>query len=90
MATFWEMVRDYANRRVREQYMRRYHHERRCPCCQTWTSEVGGAAKVIDEKNGFEVMQCNRCKTWSRWDYRAGMVVDLAEPWQVQTLPAAG
>jgi hypothetical protein len=86
--TFWERVRSYANAKVRAAHMAKYHHERRCPCCNTWTSEVGGAAAVKDEGNGFEVMQCKRCSTWSRWDYRSGLIIDLAEPWQVETLPS--
>ena len=84
---FWEYVRTFANNRVREAYMSRHYHERRCPCCKLWTSEVGGALDIIDEGNGFEVMQCRQCKTWSRWDYRPGMIIVLADPWKVDTLP---
>lgn len=81
MATIWERLRSFASAKVREAYMDQHHHERRCPCCDTWTSEVGGAAAVRDEKDGFEVMQCKRCSTWSRWDYRPGLIVVLADPW---------
>lgn len=83
--TFWERVRDFANRRVRAAYMERARHERCCPCCKTWTSEVRGCADLRDEGNGFEVMQCNRCGTWSRWDYRPGLIVVIADPWQVES-----
>ncbi len=84
---FWERVRQFANGRVRAAYMRRHCHERRCPNCQVWTSEVDGARDVRDEGDGFEVMQCNQCQAWSRWDYRPGLIVVLAEPWRVETLP---
>lgn len=86
---FWEWLRSVANNRVRERYMDRHGHDRRCPRCDTWTSEVNGALEVRDEGNGFEVMLCKRCRTWSRWDYRPGLIVVLADPWEVATLPHA-
>lgn len=86
--TFWERVRAYANSRVRHQYMAKHHHERRCPACQTWTNEVGGAAEMRDPGDGFEFMKCNKCSAWSRWDYRPGLVVVLADPWQADAVPA--
>lgn len=77
MATFWEKVRYYANKKVRRQYMDRVRHDRKCPNCKLWTSEVGGAYKVdYSELEHVEVMTCRHCGYASRWDCR-GMIPEL-------------
>ena len=52
--------------------MNRVRHERLCEKCGTWTSEVGGCAKLEDDPTDpyFELMTCNKCKHISRWDCR--------------------
>jgi hypothetical protein len=83
---FWTWLRDFANHRVRAAYMRKVGHDRKCPQCKTWTSEVDGARQVLDDGPMDQVMQCNRCRTWSRWGMET-MIPYLREPWIVQTLP---
>lgn len=65
--TFWEKLRSFANGRVRKAYMDKVHHDRKCPRCQTWTSEVGGCAGMRDDGDWHELMKCNRCGYESRW-----------------------
>ena len=77
MSAFWEKVRHYANEKVRREYMDRVRHDRKCPNCKLWTSEVGGACKVdYSELEHVEVMTCRHCGYKSRWDCR-GMVPSL-------------
>jgi len=66
--TFWERVRDYANNKVKEQYMRKFRHDRKCPRCSTWISEVGGCAGVEDVTSVLQEMGCKRCGYVSTWD----------------------
>ena len=77
--TFWEWVRAYANKRVRRAHMDRAHHERRCPNCRVWTSEVGGCAALVDDPSDpwSELMMCSQCGFVSRWDCR-GMLPVIA------------
>ena len=72
MERFWERVREYANKKVREHYMNRVRHDRQCERCNTWTSEVGGCAK-IEVYDYRELMTCKKCKHVSVWDCR-GMI----------------
>jgi hypothetical protein len=72
---FWLAVREFANKRVRAAYMAKICHDRQCERCNTWTSEVGGCLKLIDDPadDRYELMTCKRCKHVSRWDC-AGML----------------
>ena len=64
--TFWERVRAYANKRVREQHMQKCRHERKCPRCNTWTSEVDGC-KSLETFGQSELMTCKKCGYTSKW-----------------------
>jgi hypothetical protein len=78
MEKFWEWLRYYANQKVRDYYMAKVHHERKCECCNTWTSEVGGCAKLEEapDDSMCELMTCKKCGHVSRWDCR-GMLPTL-------------
>ena len=67
---FWKWVRSYSNKKVRDDHMSKFHHERKCIKCNTWTSEVDGCAKLEDDPTDamFELMTCNKCGHISRWD----------------------
>ena len=72
MPTFWEKLRHYANKKVKRQYMDRVRHDRKCPNCKLWTSEVGGAYKVDYTENGhIQTMTCRQCGYTSRWNCAA-------------------
>ena len=77
MATFWEKVRYYANKKVKRQYMNIFRHDRKCPNCKMWTSEVGGC-KSIDDRGHHELMECNQCGFASKWDCM-GMMPTLSK-----------
>lgn len=69
---FWTRVRDWANRQVKDQHMRLYHHARRCPWCLVWSSEVGGVAafrETGERRNGcvVEFVTCKHCGRESEW-----------------------
>jgi hypothetical protein len=83
---FWTAVREIAVTRLRTAYMRQYYHERRCPVCTTWTSEVGGARAVKDEDDRYELMQCARCDSWSRWDMVISMLPVLAKDQKIANI----
>ena len=69
MTSFWERVRYYANKKVKRQYMDRVGHDRKCPNCKLWTSEVGGAYKIDYHDNEYlEFMECRQCHYKSTWD----------------------
>ncbi len=77
MSTFWEKVRAYANEQVKRQYMERFKHDRKCPNCKIWVSEVGGAYKVdYTESDHIEKMTCRQCGSSSKWDC-SGMIPTL-------------
>ncbi|CAO4179120.1 hypothetical protein [Methylorubrum populi] len=76
---FWTRVRAFANGKVREAWMNRYGHERRCPVCDRWTSETGGARSIRQDGDWHEIMTCDGCGGESRWDCR-GMLPELALP----------
>lgn len=69
---FWTWAREFANKKVREAYMGVVHHDRLCERCGTWTSEVGGCLKLVDDPKDpmFELMTCRKCGHVSRWDCR--------------------
>ena len=76
---FWYWVRDLAQRQARAAYMRVNHHDRKCPVCLRWVSEMGGAEECQDSGEYFEMMQCKQCKQWSRWDCRSMLPVLASE-----------
>lgn len=71
MNGLWRWLRDFANRRVREAYMRRHKHDRMCLVCKTWMSEVGGCAEVTQDSEWTEITRCLKCNQWTRWDMRS-------------------
>ncbi|AGM46897.1 hypothetical protein AD45P2_00400 [Alteromonas phage vB_AmaP_AD45-P2] len=74
---FWEAVRHLANEKIKKQYMKKTGHDRKCPNCNTWISEVGGAASVdYADEDWLEFMKCRQCGYKSLWDLR-GMIPDL-------------
>ncbi|MEE9532714.1 MAG: hypothetical protein V3W52_17180 [Syntrophobacteria bacterium] len=77
MKRFWERLREYANNKVREHYMNTVRHDRKCVRCNTWTSEVGGAAK-LEQDDDYDYMTCKKCGYVSKWDCR-GMLPILAK-----------
>lgn len=81
MEKFWEWLRAFANKKVREAHMNKFHHERKCEQCNTWTSEVDGCEKLIDDPDDpmFELMTCKKCGHISRWDCRGMLPVLVKE-----------
>jgi len=77
MEKFWLWLRDYANQKVRDIYMDRIHHDRKCERCNTWTSEVNGCAK-LEQDDDYDYMTCNKCSHVSKWDCR-GMLPTLVK-----------
>lgn len=78
---FWEKVRAYANKRVREAWAKEHHCEYKCRCCKLWNSELGGWKRSEGEGNGsdFFISQCKQCLQWTRWDMRNGMFAIYAD-----------
>jgi hypothetical protein len=74
MSGFWLWLRKYANKKVKKQYMEKWKHDRKCPQCNTWLSEVGGAEKFWAEGD-YDYMVCKKCHMTSKWDCR-GMLPD--------------
>lgn len=69
--TFWERVRSFANKRVRDAYRAKWHTDFKCPHCRLWTSEVGRPVHyqneaVTESPNGY-IYACRQCGQWSRW-----------------------
>lgn len=86
MMRFWTWLRDFAADRLHEAYLRRYKHARKCPICNVWTSQHGGAKNYrIGQWDDY--IQCAQCDGWSRWEMRGMMPVALS-PWPCQTIPA--
>lgn len=70
----WKWLRDFSNKKVRECYMARVYHDRKCDRCESWTSEVDGCKKLTNSECGdFELMTCNKCLHVSKWDCRGMM-----------------
>ena len=65
--TFWGHVRKYANEKVKEQYIKKHRHDRKCPRCNTWISEVGGY-KSLSDWGIKQLMTCEKCEYISVWD----------------------
>lgn len=47
-----------------------YHHDRKCPKCLTWTSEVEGCKSMETSTDNpyIDLMECNKCGFVSKWD----------------------
>lgn len=69
MTKFWERIRSFANKKIKEQHA----HSRKCERCKLWTSEVGGASRVYDVDEWTQAMVCNHCGHTSFWDM-SGMI----------------
>lgn len=67
---FWKWVREFANEKVKQAHMNKFHHARKCPNCNTWTSEVDGCKALVDSEDNpyYELMTCNKCAYVSTWD----------------------
>lgn len=83
---FWKFIEEYSSKKVRQIYMRRVRHDRKCPNCKRWTSEVGGCATIFDE-GSLQLMKCKQCNYVSRWDC-SGMMPMLDE-FQLPNKPRA-
>lgn len=79
MYKFWIWLRDFGNKKAKEAYMETYHHDRKCPNCKLWTSELGGAKSIVDDGDYHELMECIQCGYKSRWNLTS-MVPFLDEP----------
>ncbi len=66
--TFWERVRDYANKQCKEIYMKEHSSDLKCSRCNTWASEMNGLAySFIDEEIDRYYTTCKKCGHVSRW-----------------------
>ena len=86
---FWEWLRDYANKKVKENYIKNYFHDRKCERCGTCLSEVGGCAGINDDSKYpmFERMECKKCHHVSIWDTRLMIPVLVPNPYKNYTSP---
>ncbi len=79
---FWRRVRAIAEGRVRDHYMRRCKHDRRCPNCGTWGALGAGfdwsKLRPVDGAPWQETLPCLQCGYVSTWDC-AGMIPTIAE-----------
>lgn len=77
---FWRWVHALAERRIREIYMDRHKHDRRCPNCGRWGA-LGGFdwAGKRDIGDWHEGLTCLACGHESRW-FMGGMLPELDEP----------
>ena len=75
--SFWEWLRDYATKKIREDYVNKYHHDRKCPQCDTWISETDGCDSVESdsETTSVEFMICKKCGHKSKWLMDAPAVI---------------
>lgn len=90
MATLWEKIRHFANEKVKRKYMNRVRHDRKCPNCKMWTSEVGGCCSIdYSNDDHIEIMKCRQCGYKSKWDCR-GMVPTLHDQQDSHTPKADG
>jgi len=64
---FWEWVREYANKKIKDEYMRKYHNTQKCPQCNTWSWEVGGWSEKSHSDGDIEVLCCKKCGHESKW-----------------------
>lgn len=80
MKKFWLWLRKLSNKKVKQHYMNRYYHDRKCPNCNIWTSEVNGCKSLIDTECGvYQFMECSQCGWISRWNMMC-MLPMLDEP----------
>lgn len=77
MENFWIWLREYANKKVKQHYMNRVYHDRKCERCGTWTSEVDGCAR-LEQDDDYDYMTCKKCGHVSKWDCR-GMIPVLVK-----------
>lgn len=52
---------------MRKAYLGLFHHDRKCPNCNTWISQAGGVEKFSVDEHYFEYMTCRQCDYTSKW-----------------------
>ncbi len=68
--SFWNKVRDYANRKCKELYIKKHHCDLKCKRCNTWISETDGPLSYIsDEDENSDYMTCKKCKHITKFRY---------------------
>lgn len=77
---FWRKVHAYAERRLRETYMRTYLHDRCCPNCKRWGA-VGGFdwGHLREVTPWHDALRCTVCDHESLW-FMGSMLPILTVP----------
>lgn len=79
MIKLWYWLFKLSKKKIKRNYMDAYRHDRECPNCKVWTSEVGGVISLnYQESTKQEIMECKQCGYKSVWNTYA-MVPMLEE-----------
>jgi hypothetical protein len=68
MEGFWRWLFELSKRKLKRAYLDNHGHDRECPHCSTWISEVNGCVSYkIEEYKPLGHMVCKKCKKVSVW-----------------------
>lgn len=67
--TFWKRVKIYAEAKIKQAHMEKYHCDTKCPVCKTWASE--GFTDAEELVNGLTVITCGKCDSKTEWLFDA-------------------
>lgn len=79
---FWRRIRAIAEARIRDLYLDRRKHDRRCPNCGTWGALGAGfdwaKLRIVEGHPHLDTLPCLQCGHVGTWDCR-GIVPVPAE-----------
>lgn len=88
--SFWQRIRDFAERKRHDAWMEANKHDRRCPRCLQWFGSNGSWISCWPEDNGTERICCESCGHQSVWYHDRSMlpVSDSFPPTTLTPSPA--
>ena len=76
--SIYTKIKLWAEKKEREQWMKKHHCDQKCPKCNTWQANCGGWKDVMNNTPTHmnDKTQCGKCSQWTTWfDFGMGFVV---------------
>ena len=78
---FWKKVYLFAEKKVRENHLKKHHNDIKCPNCNVWFSVSGLRYKHmnLDCAENIISIECGQCKEVSHWNSQIAPVLILCD-----------